>query len=104
MQRAAAYIPLVITHNCTRLHGASNNITNTRARAGLKISVPKWPGKWVLGMDEYAAGVVGAKSRNLAGLRGKLPAWIALPASCTLPFGCFEEVRARAARVRAVCC
>ena len=60
---------------------------------GLKISVPKWPGKWVVGMDEYKDGVVGAKSKNLAGLRGKLPDWIALPPSVTLPFGCFEEVR-----------
>lgn len=61
--------------------------------AGLKISVPKWPGKWVLSMDEYKDGVVGAKSKNIAGLRGKLPDWVALPASVTLPFGCYEEVR-----------
>ena len=60
--------------------------------ADLKISVPKWPGKWVLGMDDYKDGVVGAKSKNLAGLRGKLPEWIALPASITLPFGSFEQV------------
>lgn len=60
--------------------------------AGLKIEVPKWSGKWVVGMDEYHDGVVGAKSKNLAGLRGKLPSDIALPASVTLPFGCFEQV------------
>ena len=60
----------------------------------LVIEVPKWSGKWVVGMDEYANGVVGAKSKNLAGLRGKLPAHIKLPASVTLPFGCFEQVRA----------
>jgi len=29
----------------------------------MKISVPKWPGKWVLGMSEYKDGVVGAKSK-----------------------------------------
>lgn len=55
--------------------------------------MPTWPGKWVLGMDEYKQGVVGAKSRNIANLRGKLPEWVALPASVTLPFGCFEQVR-----------
>jgi alpha-glucan,water dikinase len=35
-------------------------------------------------------GVVGAKSKNIANLRGKLPSWIALPASVTIPFGSFE--------------
>jgi alpha-glucan,water dikinase len=33
---------------------------------------------------------VGAKSKNLAGLRGRLPASISLPASVTVPFGAFE--------------
>lgn len=61
-------------------------------RTKIKVTVPKWPGKWVVSMDEYKDGVVGAKSKNLAGLRGKLPDWIALPSSVTLPFGCFEEV------------
>ena len=28
--------------------------------------------------------VVGAKSKNLAGLRGRLPDWISLPSSCTV--------------------
>jgi alpha-glucan,water dikinase len=52
-------------------------------------------------MDEYRDGVVGAKSKNLAGLRGKLPADIALPASVTLPFGCFEQVGVRGSEVGA---
>ena len=68
-------------------------------------------------MDEYTHGVVGAKSKNLAGLHGKvsvscgydlmiesscsldtdsncfvqLPPHIRLPSSVTLPFGCFEQ-------------
>jgi hypothetical protein len=29
--------------------------------------VPKWCGKWVVSMDEFEDGVVGAKSKNLAG-------------------------------------
>jgi hypothetical protein len=32
----------------------------------------------------YLLQVVGAKSKNLAGLRGKLPDWISLPSSCTV--------------------
>lgn len=35
--------------------------------------------------------------RNLAGLRGKLPESIQLPASVTVPFGSFEQVGVRAA-------
>ena len=40
-----------------------------KARKKLKISIPKWCGKWVVSMDEYKDGVVGAKSKNLAGAR-----------------------------------
>uniref|UniRef100_A0A7S1X676 Pyruvate phosphate dikinase AMP/ATP-binding domain-containing protein n=1 Tax=Tetraselmis chuii TaxID=63592 RepID=A0A7S1X676_9CHLO len=56
----------------------------------LKIDVPKWVGKYAVGMDAFETGVVGAKSKNIANLRGKLPSWIALPASVTIPFGSFE--------------
>ena len=42
-------------------------------------------------MDDFRDGVVGGKSKNLAALRGALPSEISLPASVTLPFGCFEE-------------
>ena len=48
-------------------------------------------GKWAIQMGDYKDGVVGGKSKNLAALRGQLPADIRLPASVTLPFGCFEE-------------
>lgn len=37
---------------------------------------------------------VGAKSRNLADLRGRLPEWIHLPTSVALPFGTFDQVLA----------
>jgi alpha-glucan, water dikinase len=56
-----------------------------------KVGVSR-SGKWAVSMSEYKDGVVGAKSKNLAALRGTLPDWIALPASVTLPFGCFEQV------------
>lgn len=44
----------------------------------------RWCGKWVVSMDEYGQDVVGAKSRNLAALRGQLPDWIDLPGSVTV--------------------
>ena len=33
----------------------------------LSVKVPKWCGKWVVGMDDFKEGVVGAKSKNIAG-------------------------------------
>jgi alpha-glucan,water dikinase len=49
---------------------------------------------WVIGQDEYKAGVVGGKSNNLNGLRGRLADWIHLPKSIAVPFGVFERVLA----------
>lgn len=63
----------------------------------MTVKVPKWCGKWVVGMDDFKEGVVGAKSKNIAGLRGKLPKEINLPASVTVPFGSFEELLNQAA-------
>lgn len=63
------------------------------APRNLRITIPKWCGKWAVGMDEFKEGVVGAKSRNIANLRGKLPEWVRLPPAVTVPFGSFEKVR-----------
>jgi hypothetical protein len=59
----------------------------------LTIDIPNWCGKWVLPMNEFRDGVVGAKSKNIANLRGKIPDWIRLPAAVTVPFSSFEQVR-----------
>ena len=60
--------------------------------APLKIPKPKQSSAWALSEEEFGPGVVGGKSGNLATLRGKLPADIAVPASVALPFGTFEKV------------
>jgi hypothetical protein len=59
----------------------------------LSISIPNWCGKWVVTMNEFSEGVVGAKSKNLANLRGKIPDWIRLPPAVTVPFSSFEQVK-----------
>ena len=66
--------------------------TGTGSGRALRIDAPKWSGKYAVTMEEYDAGVVGAKSRNLATLRGKIPAYIGLPPSVSIPFGVFEAV------------
>lgn len=35
---------------------------------------------------------VGAKSRNISYLKGKVPSWVGIPTSVALPFGVFEKV------------
>jgi alpha-glucan,water dikinase len=72
-----------------------NGASNTQLHKKLTVSVPAWSKKWAVQMDGFKDGVVGAKSKNLAGLRGKLPEWINLPPSVTLPFSCFEEALKR---------
>jgi alpha-glucan,water dikinase len=49
-----------------------------------------FPG-WALTQEQFTPEVVGGKSNNLNGLRGRLPEWIRLPASVALPFGAFEK-------------
>jgi alpha-glucan,water dikinase len=73
-------------------NGAGGEGQEKAPKRKVEVKVPKWCGKWVVSMDEFADGVVGAKSKNLSGLRGELPESIALPASVTVPFGSFEEV------------
>eukprot|EP00793_Prasinoderma_coloniale_P005007 PRCOL_00000768-RA len=62
------------------------------APGGPSIERVRWCGSWAFAWDDYRPGVVGAKSNNVASLRGKLPAWINLPSSAALPFGVFDEL------------
>ncbi len=48
-------------------------------------------GRWAVTQDEFTPEIVGGKSNNLNGLRGRLPDGIGLPASVALPFGAFER-------------
>ncbi|MHB1425023.1 MAG: phosphohistidine-like domain-containing protein [Gemmataceae bacterium] len=52
------------------------------------------PSAWTIGQDEFKPDLVGGKSTNLNGLRGRLADWIHLPKSIALPFGVFERVLA----------
>ncbi len=60
---------------------------------------------WVIGQDEFKPDLVGGKSTNLNGLRGRLSDWIQLPKSIALPYGVLERVLAdeRNHRVRDEC-
>ncbi|XP_047318795.1 alpha-glucan water dikinase, chloroplastic [Impatiens glandulifera] len=49
-------------------------------------------GRYAISSDEFTPEMVGAKSRNIAYLKGKVPSWVGIPTSVALPFGVFEEV------------
>ncbi|KAF5741084.1 alpha-glucan water dikinase chloroplastic [Tripterygium wilfordii] len=49
-------------------------------------------GRYAISSEEFTSDVVGAKSRNIAYLKGKVPSWIGVPTSVALPFGTFENV------------
>jgi alpha-glucan,water dikinase len=51
---------------------------------------------WVIDQDEFKPDLVGGKSTNLNGLRGRLSDWIHLPKSIALPYGVLERVLADA--------
>ncbi|XP_022735440.1 alpha-glucan water dikinase, chloroplastic-like isoform X2 [Durio zibethinus] len=51
-------------------------------------------GKYAISAEEFTPEMVGAKSRNISYLKGKIPSWVGIPTSVALPFGVFEKVLA----------
>ncbi len=50
------------------LAASQNGAGEERApKQKIEVEVPQWNGKWVVTMDQYKDGVVGAKSKNIAG-------------------------------------
>ncbi|XP_043724760.1 alpha-glucan water dikinase, chloroplastic-like isoform X2 [Telopea speciosissima] len=49
-------------------------------------------GRYAISSEEFTSAMVGAKSRNIAYLKGKVPSWLGIPTSVALPFGVFEKV------------
>ncbi|CAL5022240.1 unnamed protein product [Urochloa decumbens] len=72
----------------------ANSPTADDDKSGLTISLVKkqFPGKYAICADEFSDEMVGAKSRNIAYLKGKVPPSVGVPTSVALPFGTFETV------------
>ncbi|MBI5388215.1 MAG: hypothetical protein HZA90_26420 [Verrucomicrobia bacterium] len=69
------------------------------AKAGVEKTAPPpalaakaKPSLQVLGMADFARGLVGGKSWHLKEVSGKLPDWLHVPRSVALPFGVFDAV------------
>ncbi|CAN8305598.1 unnamed protein product [Cochlearia groenlandica] len=52
----------------------------------------QFAGRYAISSEEFTTDLVGAKSRNIGYLKGKVPSWVGIPTSVALPFGVFEKV------------
>ena len=65
---------------------------HTAGVAGRPVLARRRFTQYAVSMNEFQESVVGGKSCHLAQLRGRVPDWIAMPASAAIPFGVFERV------------
>lgn len=66
--------------------GGSNGSNGSGEKAPkktLKVKVPTWCGQWVVGQNDFKDGVVGAKSKNIAGEGASVP-WQTKCCACML--------------------
>ncbi|CAH9107475.1 unnamed protein product [Cuscuta epithymum] len=58
----------------------------------LRLVKKHFAGRYAIASQEFTSELVGAKSRNIANLKIRVPSWIGIPTSVALPFGAFEQV------------
>ncbi|KAF8378257.1 hypothetical protein HHK36_029596 [Tetracentron sinense] len=71
------------------------NITDLRgdgSSSSLTLVRKQFGGIYAISSEEFTSEMVGAKSRNISYLKGKVPSWVGIPTSVALPFGVFEKV------------
>ncbi|XWS34753.1 hypothetical protein CRYUN_Cryun21dG0064500 [Craigia yunnanensis] len=72
---------------------SSSNLTGD-GPSSLTLVRKQFGGKYAISAEEFTPEMVGAKSRNISYLKGKVPSWVGIPTSAALPFGVFEKVLA----------
>ncbi|KAM3202848.1 alpha-glucan water dikinase, chloroplastic [Capsicum annuum] len=73
---------------------SSSNLVEAKTSPTLALVRKQFGGCYAISADEFTSEMVGAKSRNIAYLKGKVPSWVGIPTSVALPFGVFEKVLA----------
>ncbi|WJX93428.1 alpha-glucan, water dikinase [Trifolium repens] len=58
----------------------------------LSLVKKQFSGRYAISSEEFTGEMVGAKSRNISYLKGKVPSWVGIPTSVAIPFGVFEHV------------
>ncbi|KAM0856328.1 hypothetical protein ACQ4PT_049161 [Festuca glaucescens] len=74
------------------MQSSSANAQAGEAIASLSLVKKKFLGKYAISAEDFTEEMVGAKSRNIAYLKGKVPSWVGIPTSVAIPFGTFEKV------------
>ncbi|GMJ09703.1 STARCH EXCESS 1 [Hibiscus trionum] len=72
----------------------SRNLKGGDGSSSITLVKKQFGGKYAISAEEFTPEMVGAKSRNISYLKGKVPSWIGIPTSVALPFGVFEKVLA----------
>ncbi|KAK4429801.1 Alpha-glucan water dikinase, chloroplastic [Sesamum alatum] len=71
---------------------SSNNLEEDSSVPAVTLVRKQFAGRYAISSEEFTSNMVGAKSRNIAHLKGKVPSWVNIPTSVALPFGVFETV------------
>ncbi|KAM7484206.1 hypothetical protein LguiA_000215 [Lonicera macranthoides] len=71
---------------------SSTNEEDSGPLKPLTLVKKQFAGRYAISSEEFTSEMVGAKSRNIAYLKGKVPSSVGIPTSVALPFGVFEKV------------
>ncbi|KAI3467562.1 hypothetical protein Pfo_024225 [Paulownia fortunei] len=71
---------------------SSTNSKEVSSAPSVTLVRKQFAGRYAITSEEFTSEMVGAKSRNIAHLKGKVPSWVNIPTSVALPFGVFETV------------
>ncbi|KAG0502608.1 hypothetical protein HPP92_002680 [Vanilla planifolia] len=74
------------------LRTATSKYLDERQIPQLTVVQKEFAGRYAIMAEEFTSEMVGAKSRNISYLRGKVPSWVGIPTSVAIPFGVFEKV------------
>ncbi|KAK4485750.1 hypothetical protein RD792_008396 [Penstemon davidsonii] len=71
---------------------SSTNPEEVSSAPSMALVRKQFASRYAISSQEFTTEMVGAKSRNIAHLKGKVPSWVNIPTSVALPFGVFETV------------
>ncbi|OAY62835.1 Alpha-glucan water dikinase, chloroplastic [Ananas comosus] len=73
-------------------NSSSSDVRDDQSSPSLTLVKKHFTGRYAISAEEFTSDMVGAKSRNISYLKGKVPSWVGIPTSVALPFGVFEKV------------
>ncbi|KAI8013678.1 hypothetical protein LOK49_LG05G02249 [Camellia lanceoleosa] len=71
---------------------SSANLNEEGPLPSIKLVRKQFGGRYAISSEEFTSEVVGAKSRNIGYIKGKVLSWVGIPTSVVLSFGVFEKV------------